>query len=171
MADKSYKLFLVDDDEMVLTSLENHLKNHSQHRYELHKFPTGEAALEKMDIKPDIVILDYFLDSVDQNAKPGIEILKQMKQIDSNLPVVMLTKEDSIEIATETVRSGAYDYVIKNDTAYYKVQNNINNIVKAISLKHFVGLQKKYTWAVVISLVLMIVYITFFHGNLFPGAE
>ena len=157
-------VFLVDDDEMYLKSIEHFLNENSEHKYDITTYSTGEKCLENLDDNPDIIVLDYYLDSVEARAKTGLEILKSIKSKKSKAQVVMLTKEDSIEIAKTTMDSGAFDYVVKTDTAFHRLQNNVNNIIKNIALAAFLRFQKKYTYGTLAALGFTLIYSLFVHG-------
>src|SRR5205814_4972242 len=77
------------------------------HRVEI--APTGSAGLERaLDARPDVILLDLRLP--DQS---GLDILRQLRQIDARIPVVMVTVARSSDSAIEAMRHGAYDYLLK----------------------------------------------------------
>ena len=128
----SYPIFLVEDNETYLKTLETYLKKNLNYHARIHTFPNGEDCLKNMSLKPKIVILDYFLNSATQDAANGIDILKKIKTIDPEISVVMLSSQDNLQVATDTMKYGAFDYVSKNENAFLRVQNAIGNINKII---------------------------------------
>ena len=60
------------------------------------------------DVRPDVILLDLRLP--DQS---GLDVLKQLRQIDARIPVVLVTVVRSAESAIEAMRQGAYDYLLK----------------------------------------------------------
>jgi two-component system OmpR family response regulator len=72
------KIFVVDDDEMLSMALEDYLERNSDH--EVHLFNTGEECLEHLTEQPDIIILDYNLNSVKKDAANGLVILDAIKK-------------------------------------------------------------------------------------------
>ena len=77
---KIKKIFIVDDDEMLTTALEDYLTRETPHKVQL--FNTGEDCLRQLQHdQPDIVILDYFLNTVSKEAANGIEILQSIKKM------------------------------------------------------------------------------------------
>ncbi|MGB7498389.1 MAG: hypothetical protein WA897_00660, partial [Moheibacter sp.] len=60
------KIFIVDDDEMVTTTLSDYLSRDTKH--DIRCFQTGEECLKELSQKPDIVVLDYHLNSVEKEA-------------------------------------------------------------------------------------------------------
>jgi CheY-like chemotaxis protein len=69
---------------------------------------SGEEALVKMSEKPDVVILDVKMEGMD-----GHETLKKIKEIDADVPVIMLTGHGALPSAKEALDSGATDYLNK----------------------------------------------------------
>ncbi|MCK9414760.1 MAG: response regulator, partial [Prolixibacteraceae bacterium] len=91
---------------------------------------TGEQCLENLSHNPDIIVLDYYLDSIDKNAINGIQTLDKIKAVNSNIPVVMLSSQDKIDVAIECMHHRAFDYVVKSETAFMRLQKIITTIFK-----------------------------------------
>lgn len=123
------KLYLVDDDAVFLKSLEIDFMNNPL--FEIHCFPTGEDCLAAMGGLPDIVILDYLLDGMNPMAMNGIQTLDGIKTINKDIPVIMLSGQDKIEVAINCMHHKAYDYVVKSETAFLRIERNITNILKS----------------------------------------
>ncbi len=138
MKSEKIKLFLVDDDALFLKSLEIEFHHHSD--FEIETFATGELCLGNLKNSPDFIILDYFLDSIHKSAMNGIETLDKIKIINPGVPVVMLSSQDKIEVAIDCMHHGAYDYVVKSETAFLRLQNIIS---AAFSLKK---MEKTLNW-------------------------
>ncbi len=99
-------LLLVDDDNEFLKDFTFLLK--SDYQTEIAK--SSEKALQKIsEFHPDLVLLDLMLGN-----ESGIEVLKLIKNIDPNLPVIMITEHTSIDTAVEAMKIGAENYVSKN---------------------------------------------------------
>ena len=70
---------------------------------------TGSEGLERAaDVRPDVILLDLRLP--DQS---GLDVLRQLRQIDARIPVVLVTVVRSADSAIEAMRQGAYDYLLK----------------------------------------------------------
>jgi two-component system, OmpR family, response regulator len=87
-------LFLVDDDALFLKSLEIEFTDNTESV--IKTFPTGELCLENISQNPDVIILDYCLNSIDRNAINGLETLDRIKTANQTIPVVMLSSQDKI---------------------------------------------------------------------------
>jgi DNA-binding NtrC family response regulator len=120
------KIFLVDDDAVFLKLLKIEFLHHGD--FDIETYPSGETCLENLSNQPDIIILDYHLDGIDKHAINGIETLDRIKAINSDLPVVMLSSQDKIEVAINCMHHHAHDYVVKSETAFMRLQKIISSI-------------------------------------------
>jgi len=134
MATKSQRyLFLVDDEPIQNEMLKDYLKE--RFLFNVKVFENGEDALQNMNLNPEIVVLDYHLSSQNQTAKNGIDVLKLMKDSNPESQVIMLSGQDKIDVAIDTMKYGAYDYVIKGESAFSRIENLINNLGELHKMK------------------------------------
>lgn len=126
--EKKIKLFLVDDDAVFLKSLEIQFLEHGD--FEINTYATGELCLQNLNKKPDIIVLDYHLDGVIKNAINGLQTLDKIKDTNGGIPVIMLSSQDRIEIAVTCMHHKAFDYVVKSETAFIRLQKVISTIFK-----------------------------------------
>ena len=139
MKDKNkIKLFLVDDDAMFLKSLEIEFLHSTD--FSVETFATGELCLENLSNKPDVIILDYHLNGVDKNAMNGIETLDKIKASHPDIPVMMLSSQDKIDVAINCMHHRAFDYVVKSETAFMRLQKNIT------AFFHYGKIEKELNW-------------------------
>lgn len=122
------KLFLVDDDAVFLKSLEIEFLDHAD--FIIETYATGELCIQHLDHFPDVIILDYHLNGIDKLAMNGLDTLDQIKQINPDIPVVMLSSQDKIEIAISCMHHRAFDYVVKSETAFIRLQKILTSIFK-----------------------------------------
>ncbi len=128
MSKKNKKnIFCVDDDALFLKSFE--IEFAKDKLFNIYTFSTGEACLANFSLKPDIIILDYFLDGINKEAMNGLRTLNAIKNIDDSMPVVMLSSQDSIEVAVNCLHHNAFDYVVKSETAFLRLRKNISSIL------------------------------------------
>jgi DNA-binding NtrC family response regulator len=136
--EKKIKLFLVDDDVVYLKALEIQFLENAD--FDVETFATGELCIANLSKKPDIIILDYHLDGMEKNAMNGLETLTKIKEFDANIPVIMLSCQDKIEVAVSCMRHKAFDYVVKSETAFVRLQKLISRIFK------FKNMEKQLNW-------------------------
>jgi two-component system OmpR family response regulator len=132
------KLFLVDDDAVFLKSLEIEFIQHTD--FIVETYSTGEVCIANLSKKPDVIILDYHLDGIDPTAMNGIETLDKIKEYNPDIPVVMLSSQDKIDVAISCMHHKAFDYVVKSETAFLRLQKNIT------AFFHFERIEKELNW-------------------------
>jgi two-component system OmpR family response regulator len=132
------KLFLVDDDAVFLKSLEIEFKQHAN--FDIETFATGELCIDKLSDTPDIIILDYHLDGINRNAMNGLHTLDKIKEVCPNIPVIMLSSQDKIDVAIQCMHHKASDYVVKSETAFMRLEKIILNIFQ------YNKMEKELTW-------------------------
>jgi len=135
---KKIQLFLVDDDALFLKNLEIDFQQHSD--YKIETYATGELCIENLSHNPDIIILDYQLDGIEKNAMNGIQTLDKIKSFNPEIPVVMLSSQDKIEVAINCMHHKAFDYVVKSETAFLRIQKKINTILS------FKEIERELNW-------------------------
>jgi len=106
MKDDSDRVLIVDDEEDVRWSLRRIVEMDGMEAAEA---TDGEAALDQIRLQsPDVVLLDMRMRGID-----GYEVLQRAKALDGDLPVVMITGFGCVRDAVQTVKGGAYDYLVK----------------------------------------------------------
>ena len=136
--EQKIKLFLVDDDAVFLRLLAIEFEQFPN--FSVQTFATGENCLEKLDQAPDAVILDYHLDGIEKNAMNGIQTLDKIKALSPDMPVIMLSSQDKIEVAVNCMHHKAFDYVVKSETSFLRLQKIITGVVE------FKKIQKQLAW-------------------------
>ncbi|MGG9962599.1 response regulator [Ferruginibacter sp. SUN106] len=126
MKNEKINIFLVDDDAVFLKLLEIEFLAHADFKVET--FATGELCLGQLSTNPDVIILDYHLDGVIKDVMNGIETLDKIKAINPDIPVIMLSSQDKIDVAINCMHHRAVDYVVKSETAFMRLQKIITTI-------------------------------------------
>ena len=160
-AETKLNVAVIDDDpticEMVRDTIEKKFPGSNIVTYN-----TGEDALAAIASEPDVAVLDYQLDSVKADAMNGIQILSKLKSRYPNLPVIFLTGQDRIEVASNTIKYGAYDYIVKNETAFHKLELALTQLANLHTLKKSHGFQKgmnSFFWVLVLALIGYLIYL------------
>jgi len=101
------RILVVDDERDMLALLERIVSEKTEHRVVVET--GGPAGLERFRQGPfDLVITDLKMPKMD-----GIKLLEELKKIDPDVAVVIMTAYATIETAVEAIRKGAYDYIMK----------------------------------------------------------
>ena len=119
---KPETIFVVEDDILYLNLINKELEKMGYTN--IKSFTTGKEAMHNLDKKPDIALLDYFL----EKDYTGMDILKKIKSRFPDTQAIFLTASDDVNIAVDTMRNGAYDYIVKGDTAFIRIRHLLKKI-------------------------------------------
>lgn len=117
------KIFIVDDDEMLTEAMSDYLTRDTPHKISI--FHTGEECVKHISENPDVIILDYYLNTVKSDAANGLEVLEAIRKHLPNTRFIMLSSQESYGIAAKTIGKGAEQYVIKGEDAFEKISRMI----------------------------------------------
>ncbi len=102
----SIRVLIVEDEQLIRWSLRQKFEERG---YRVTEAESGRAALEALDGGLfDLIMLDYKLPDM-----TGLEVLRQLRESDSDTVVIMMTAYSTIESAVEAIKLGAFDYVTK----------------------------------------------------------
>jgi len=121
MDDKSFKIFVVEDDEWYSRLLVHNLSLNSD--YEIESFTNGRDCLNNLHKNPDVITLDYRLPDTQ-----GLEILKKIKAENEEIQVILISDQDEIDVVVELLKYGAYDYIVKSKDIRERLLNTVQNI-------------------------------------------
>ncbi|WP_372774837.1 response regulator [Mangrovibacterium sp.] len=118
---KNPLIFVVEDNQVYNRLIVSFLKTNKLTNVE--SFSSGEDAIKAMEKQPAVVIQDYLLEGMN-----GIEVLKRAKKIAPNVEFIFLSGQDNIDVAINSMKYGAYDYIVKDQMALKKMVNKIQKI-------------------------------------------
>lgn len=124
----NFSVFVVEDDEFYSEVLEYHLSLNPD--ITVTKFANAKEFLKNLDKNPDAVTLDYSLPDMS-----GEDVLKKIKEYNSEIPVVMVSGQEDIKTAITLLKDGAYDYIVKDRDTKDRIWNAIKNIREKEGLK------------------------------------
>jgi len=117
-------ILIVDDEVITLDNLKRALQKEG---YEILLADSGETGIEAFKKhRPDLALVDLMLPGID-----GLEVLKQIKTVEANTVVIMITAYEIIEKAIEAMKLGAYDYLMKP----FKINELRASITRALELQ------------------------------------
>ncbi|MFH1992433.1 MAG: response regulator [Pseudomonadota bacterium] len=116
---ENFNVLLVDDEAEFLETL---VKRLTKRGLNIRTAKNGEEALTIIRAKGiDVAVLDVRMPGID-----GVQTLREIKQLDPLMEVIMLTGHASIEVAIAGMELGAFDYLMKPadiDELFYKIQD------------------------------------------------
>jgi DNA-binding NtrC family response regulator len=130
------KIFLVEDDPWIGELYKHHLTLNPD--YQISLFKSGKECLNNLFLKPDIICVDFGLPDMD-----GETLLKRIREANKNIPVIVISAQEDISVAVNCLKSGAKDYIIKDDRAKDMLWNAIIKIRENIELKQEVEILKE----------------------------
>ncbi len=155
-------IFVVEDNRVYNKLIVSYLKTNKFTN--VMPFYSGEDAINNLYRNPDIIIQDFLLDGMN-----GIDVLKKAKEQNANIEFIFLSGQDNIDVAINTMKYGAYDYIVKDQMALKKMVNKINKIQ---SVNKLVKSNKRYRSgviiffiAIVVIIVLVLAFTFLFTGN------
>jgi DNA-binding NtrC family response regulator len=158
-------IYIVDDVQMQRELLADHLTANMP-AYEIHCFSTGEECIAAAKVRPaEIIFLDYNLNSQVKDAMDGIEALQELKSIAPQTEVVMISGQDKIEVAVNTIKHGAFDYIVKGEGAFVRAEKVVFNIYRFHKLTVTASRYKTLMILFGIGMLLMVILVIFLQNN------
>lgn len=117
-----FKFFIVDDDFFCANVYKQYLIN--MNYTDIIHYSNGNDCLTNLHLNPDIVFLDHNMEDI-----TGFEVLKKIKRYNPNIYVVMISGQENIKTAVDALKYGAFDYVIKGNDVYEKLELIISKII------------------------------------------
>ena len=118
-----YHLYIVDKNPVLMEGLRNYLINRFGALFNISTFPTVDTAIEKIDEKTDIVLLEY-----PHDYEKGNEAVATIKKINPRTEIILLTSHEDIGDAIDTIRSGKAVIVVKGHHALAKITNRLSKL-------------------------------------------
>jgi DNA-binding NtrC family response regulator len=130
------KIFVVEDDPSYAKFLKYVLELNPD--YEISIFSTGKEFLANLYQKPQIITLDYTLPDMN-----GEDVLKEILLFDKSVPVILISAQEKIGTAVDLLKSGAYDYITKDEETKERLLNSVKNARNKLSLVKTINHLKK----------------------------
>jgi len=115
-------VLIIEDDKAIVDVLKMILEHDG---FRIEKAFNGPAGIEKFkEVNPDIVLLDIRMPKMD-----GIEVLQELRKLDTSSIIIMISGHGNIETAVQTTKLGAYDFISKPfdvDRLKLTIQNGLN---------------------------------------------
>lgn len=123
-----FKIFIVEDDPWYGNLLMHHLSLNPD--YDVSLYTTGKEVLKALPEDPDLLCMDYGLPDIE-----GEKLIKQILKVQSDLPIIVISGQEDISVAVSLLKTGAKDYIVKDDHAKDILWKSIINIRENLSLR------------------------------------
>lgn len=125
---KKYKIALVDDDPVILMMIQLTLESYDN--VEVETFDSGEEFFQLIDIvKPDIVITDYYMDTINKDAMRGSDLIVKLHDKGISIPTIILSSQDNMKLAIELSKFEVADYIEKSDDYSKRIGESVQSII------------------------------------------
>lgn len=134
-AENDFSVFVVDDSDpyrtLLVESLEKMDLGSYPFRCKVYTYSSGEECLENIDKNPDVLVLDYHLDSngYSQNMN-GMNVLKQVHEKSPSTVVVMLSCQKNDEVTDALLRAGVFAYITKGQMSVFEIRDTITSLME-----------------------------------------
>ncbi len=154
-------IFVVEDNKIYNKLVVNFLEKNGYTN--VRSFYSGEDCLRNLKQNPMVVIQDYLLEGVN-----GITVLKKAKKLNPETEFIFLSGQDNMEVAINTMKYGAFDYIIKDKVTLDKVLDKISKIIALKKLGKSHKQTKAFMLLFLTIIVLMVIFfITYFFTDIF----
>jgi len=106
MPDKNLKILMIDDDEQILFALRAVFNFQGWQSLSAGDVPSGLEIFRKE--QPDLVLIDYHLPQIS-----GVKGVKMIREMDTEVPIIVFTIDESQEVANQFIEAGASDFALK----------------------------------------------------------
>jgi len=157
-----FTISLVDDDPLFIMQMKDYLT--SMKITDIRTYASGEEFLNAFkETEMNLVVCDFDFGSADR--KNGLEVLEEIKKRNPQTPVIMLSAQDNIAVALQTLKKGAVDYFIKGtQNAFTSV---LTSILKINELQRMKKTEKDYITTLVAGSAGAIIIIAILLYNLY----
>jgi two-component system response regulator AtoC len=131
---REFSVFVVDDDEAFLFALAFHLKKDTG--WKIYCYPSVEECLCHLHLNPGAIVLDYFFDKAGENNIDGMTALKLIKTIKPEIPVIMTSSQDELEVSMKLLKAGAFTYIIKDRKTLPAIEKTLHSLRPVIGYNH-----------------------------------
>src|SRR4030066_2123967 len=126
-------IIVVDDDLYVLESVSALLKEYG---YSVTSCNNAKDAIDRLqEAKTDVVLTDIKMPYI-----TGIELLKKIREMNADIPVILMTAYAQIDVAIDGIKHGAFDFIIKP----YKPEHLIYSVEKAVRYMNLMQMERNY---------------------------
>lgn len=112
-------VFIVDDNAVEREMLMDYFEKYPN--LVVKGFTSGEECVKEIvisGVSPDIILMDYFLDSEVASSKDGLEMLVKLKEISPATSIIMYTSVENERVVDLARQKGAFGYVVKGPAGF-----------------------------------------------------
>jgi FixJ family two-component response regulator len=128
------RIVVVEDDMMYRQAIEVYLKKVPD--CEVYTFNSGEECFKYYaEIDPDIVVLDYRLNTVSGNQMDGLDVLRKARSIKPAVKAIFLAGHGNMDVAVAAIKGGAVDFITKDKNGLTRLVSQVQRLALGVQLK------------------------------------
>lgn len=128
---KDLNIFIIDDNVYYANLTKVHLIKSGYEKDNITIFESGDTAINNIkDSIPDFIILDQVLSS---NGLNGDDVLKIVNRDFPHVKTIVVSGQEDVKIATELMKLGAFDYIVKNEMTFFNLDNTMIKMLMIIT--------------------------------------
>ena len=137
----TYNIFVVEDSDVYRSVMIQALESDKLHlkggvSYNIYGFASGEECLQSFYLKPDLIVMDYLLNSNGYiKNMDGMQLLTEIKNKAPDVDVVVVSCQNDLNVVKKLMNKGITDYVKKEGLGQYGIQKVVNNIIENKEIK------------------------------------
>jgi two-component system OmpR family response regulator len=122
-------VFIVEDNTAYAKTLQIFVKSKFPALTSVDIFPVGETCLSDLNRNPDLVIIDYFLDTKYDDALNGLAIIEEIRKTKPELNIIVLSAQDDIQVVLDSIKKYHCSYVKKDNQAFERIEEIMESVV------------------------------------------
>lgn len=140
MTDSVINILLIDDDADYASVAKSYLQSFNGQTFNLVWLQDGEKAVSYLKSPNEIhlIVMDYYL-----RSRNGLDILRDIREAEIHLPVIVLTGRKDFRIAVEAMKHGVAEYLVKEEAVDSLLPRTILIVLEEHQLKTKVALAEK----------------------------
>jgi len=119
-------VFIVENESIKSELIHKFFEKNFQ--FEILYFSNSEDCLSQLYLHPMAVFIDYDIKTYDSHERDGVKLLDEIKKLNHSTEVIFFSSEDHPEVAHDTLKHGAYDYILINENRFRRMENILFNI-------------------------------------------
>ncbi|MFT5822596.1 MAG: two-component system response regulator AtoC [Crocinitomix sp.] len=122
------QIIIAEDDNWYAEYIKHHLS--LEIRHDITRVSNAADLFKLLKNKPDLITLDYNLPDM-----KGDETLKKIRSLSLNTAVIIVSAQEDVNTAVNMMNNGAFDYIVKNNEAKYRIIQSLSSLLNTRSLE------------------------------------
>lgn len=146
-------IYIIEDNQYYAKLIKANLNKIGYTNVDI--FYSGELAIESIKEKePNCIILDHILSNRGMN---GSDVLKHVKKNNPNINVIILSGQQDVKIASDLMKYGSFDYIVKNDMTFFNLENTLFKLSRILIMN-----DKNILKYIIITILIILIIILIF---------